>query len=143
MPWVGAKPFPPRRVFLAVDRTDDARAVELTRQGMDCARAGDLTGAIRRYDQAIRAADHLPALMNRACAYYHLGQDDEAVRDSTWALEVDEDHPPMWLLRGMARSRSGDLDGARADLTRYLAFEVKTRYRKVAKRALRDLVPTA
>jgi tetratricopeptide (TPR) repeat protein len=95
------------------------RAHELTQQGKDQARQGLLREAVRSYDQAIQAADHLPALMNRACAYYHLGEFKRAVRDSSWALEVDE-QAPMRLVRGMAQARLGKVQQASEDLSRYL-----------------------
>jgi tetratricopeptide (TPR) repeat protein len=112
------------------------RARELTRQGKQQAKRGLLREAVRSYDRAIQAADHLPALMNRACAYYHLGDFQRAVRDSSWALEVDE-LAPMRLVRAMARVRLGQLQQACEDLTRYL--DLGGSYRGLAERTLRKL----
>ena len=115
------------------------RARELTRSGMDAALAGDLSGAIALYDAAIREADHLPALVNRACAHFHAADYGRAIRDCGWALEVDEAQHYMWLVRGLARLRSGDAEGAGRDLDRYLAVGRAARHRAVAERALRRL----
>ncbi|MGE0708761.1 MAG: hypothetical protein AB7N76_21385 [Planctomycetota bacterium] len=114
-------------------------AARLTREGMDLARAGSLREAIASYDEALHLADCLPALMNRACAYFHLGELERAIRDATWALEVDEARAPMWLVRGMARERVGDAGGASEDLARYLELGASPRFRGVAERALARL----
>jgi len=116
-----------------------AGARELTRRGMTHAKEGQLRDAVRSYDQAILAADHLPALMNRACAYYHLGDFERAARDSSWALEIDRKRTPMWLVRGLARFHLGDAERASKDLAKYLRLDTKTPYRALAKRALRKL----
>ena len=116
---------------------EGARA--LTRQGMDAALAGDLRGAIELYDAAIQSADHLPALVNRACAHFHLGDYPRAIRDCGWALEVDPEQHYMWLVRGLARLRAEDAAGAGRDLDRYLSVGRAARHRKIAERALRRL----
>lgn len=126
------------RVLPGVKQVQDTPAArKLTQRGMDCARRGELAAAVRWYDRAILAADHLPALMNRACAYYHLGEFEQAVRDSSWALEVDGRRSHMWLLRGLARARLGDLHNAREDLSRCL--ELDSPHRALGERALRKV----
>jgi tetratricopeptide (TPR) repeat protein len=114
-------------------------ATDLTQRGMQQAQEGDLEAAISSYDEAICLADHLPALLNRACAYYHLGDYERAARDSSWALEVDEERHQMWLVRGMSRSHLGDDLGASQDLNRYLELARGARYRRLVQRTLRGL----
>jgi tetratricopeptide (TPR) repeat protein len=114
-------------------------ARELTEQGKEQAMQGLLREAVRFYDQAIQAADHLPALMNRACAYYHLGDFKRAVRDSSWALEV-ADRAPMRLVRGMAQARLGKKE-ASDDLACYL--HLGGSHRGLAERTLKELAADA
>jgi tetratricopeptide (TPR) repeat protein len=103
---------------------------------MKRARAGDLEGAVRLYDEAILTADDLLALQNRACAHFHLGDWGRAERDASWALEVDPEQARVYLVRGLARSRLKDLAGAKADLERYLALDPPS-HRGLGEQALR------
>jgi tetratricopeptide (TPR) repeat protein len=83
----------------------------------------DFRGAIEDYDQALRLdPGHFEAYFGRGLTYAEQNNPDyrKAIADFSAVIEL---HPPYLValrMRGMARQKLGDIEGAWADLAKYV-----------------------
>lgn len=90
---------------------------------------GDLDGAMRNYDAAIRLNDHYaPAYNGRGTIYSKKGDFDNAVRNCTRAIELDPNYAKAYNNRGIAFTEQGRAGLAIADFSR--AIELDRQYAK-------------
>jgi tetratricopeptide (TPR) repeat protein len=93
-----------------------------TNRGVELKRTGDLDGAIKDYDIAIKLNPNDPfAFNNRANAWRDKGDLDRAVADYGTAVRLDPEYAAAYTNRGLVHERRKDFARARADFKAALA----------------------
>jgi tetratricopeptide (TPR) repeat protein len=77
---------------------------------------GDLDGAVKDYNEAIRLKpDYADAFNNRGNARYDQRNYEEAIQDYNEAIRLKPGYTLAFNNRGMARKAKGDIEGANRD----------------------------
>lgn len=105
----------------------DPAAVALVTKGIAQYNAGDISGAIASYTEAIRIAPALAvSYLNRANAYLFKPDFRSAIADANKAIELKvEKMDDAYLVRGSAEAGVGHYDAAIADCNRALKINPK------------------
>ncbi|KAH7624223.1 putative RNA polymerase II-associated protein 3 [Nannochloris sp. 'desiccata'] len=90
-------------------------------------KSGNYSAAIDCYTLSIEAEPTCVAQSNRAMAHLKLHNYDNAVKDCTAALALDENYVKAWLRRGAAHRELGFLDKAIADFEAALRLEPRNK----------------
>jgi len=87
-------------------------------------KSGEYAVAVGHYTTAILADPQNPTYpLNRAAAYLKLGKHDDAERDCSTVLKLDQSSVKGWFRRGQARSELAKFDGAINDFQQVLRLE--------------------
>ncbi len=86
------------------DERAPTSVADLTRQGLDCFKAGDLDEAARYFEAAVEADPERPVCLNNlALALVGLGRLEEASTHLRRSLQLDPSQPESWIsLAGLA-----------------------------------------
>jgi serine/threonine protein kinase/tetratricopeptide (TPR) repeat protein len=89
-------------------------------------RPEDITGAVRVFTGCIlKRPDHAHAYFGRSTAYSKLGRYEEAVADSSKAIELDPQHALAWNSRGVGYQKLGQPGKALNDFSRAVELDPK------------------
>ena len=101
-----------------------SEVVELLEQGLAKAKAGDFTGAIQLWSEAIAIEpNYHTAYYNRGVAKSELGRYEEAIADYDQAIAIEPNFHIAYYNRGSAKSELGRYEEAIADYDQVIAIE--------------------
>lgn len=105
--------------------TSQMTAEDFLQRGLDKYSKGDVSGAIKDYNQAINLKnDYAEAHYQRGLAYSKLGITQKAIEDFDKALELKDDYIDAYMDRGILRTTELDnAKGAIDDFSRIIALK--------------------
>lgn len=90
------------------------------------AQRANLLKIVEQCDESIsKNPKDFKAFVDRAHAFYELGNYGLCAQDLTWALQLDSSDPRWYVWRGKAYAKSGNNDGALSDFNKALAANPK------------------
>ena len=93
-------------------------------RGVQLQQAGDLAGAARAYEAALKLSPRrIDALSNLGLAYGGLHQYDRAIRSFESALAIDPKQPTVLFNLGLTHVQAGQFENARRRLTELIALQ--------------------
>ena len=129
----GCRPIEATRTSVG-DARGTAAAKRFEREGLACAKAGDLTAAIAHFTAALEQSTWRPrTLARRGEAHARLGQHEFAVLDFDRAIRLEPGQPRFHHLRAISLAAIGRVEASVDDLEQALRLsdpEVVTRLQR-------------